>query len=75
MAPGEGQWFGAGHGLSAYPGIIERLAGRLVGFDVALLPRASDIARIAASDFEAGKGLDAAQALPVYLRNDVVHRR
>ncbi len=40
-----------------------------------LLPRASDIARIAAADFAAGHGLPAARALPVYLRNDVVHRR
>jgi tRNA threonylcarbamoyladenosine biosynthesis protein TsaB len=43
--------------------------------DVSLLPRASDIARIAARDLEAGKGVAATQAVPVYLRNEVVHRR
>ena len=74
-APESGSWFGAGHGLSAYPVIVERLAMQLSGFDDGLLPRASDIARIAAVELSAGKGLDAARALPVYLRNDVVHRR
>ncbi len=74
-APESDSWFGAGHGLSAYPVIVERLAMQLSGFDDRLLPRASDIARIAAVELSAGKGLDAARGLPVYLRNDVVHRR
>lgn len=73
--PGDESWYGAGHGLSAYPVIVERLATQMSGFDDAVLPRASDIARIAAVDLSAGKGLDAARGLPVYLRNDVVHRR
>ena len=74
-APERDSWFGAGHGLSAYPVIVERLAMQLSGFDDRLLPRASDIARIAAVELSAGKGLDAARGLPVYLRDDVVHRR
>jgi hypothetical protein len=40
-----------------------------------MLPRAGDIARIAATDFAAGKGMPAERGLPVYLRDDVVHRR
>jgi tRNA A37 threonylcarbamoyladenosine modification protein TsaB len=47
----------------------------LTGTDSALLPRAADIARIAALEFKLGKGIAAARALPVYLRNEVVHRR
>ena len=74
-APERDSWFGAGHGLSAYPVIVERLAMQFSGFDDRLLPRASDIARIAAVELSAGKGLDAARGLPVYLRDDVVHRR
>jgi tRNA threonylcarbamoyladenosine biosynthesis protein TsaB len=74
-APERDSWFGAGHGLSAYPVIVERLAKQLSGFDDRLLPRASDIARLAAVELSAGKGLDAARGLPVYLRDDVVHRR
>jgi tRNA threonylcarbamoyladenosine biosynthesis protein TsaB len=67
--------FGAGHGFSAYPTLAARLEGRLAGIDESALPRASDIARIGAVDFAAGGGLAAAQGLPVYLRDDVVHRR
>lgn len=73
--PGGGPWFGAGHGFSAYPALVASLGARLAGTASDLLPRASDIARIAAVDFAAGRGLPAAQALPVYLRNEVVHRR
>jgi tRNA threonylcarbamoyladenosine biosynthesis protein TsaB len=67
--------FGAGHGFSAYPTLAARLERRLAGIDDAVLPRAGDIARIGAVDFAAGGGLAAAQGLPVYLRDDVVHRR
>ena len=69
------RWFGAGHGFAAHPGIAERLGARLTSLDATLLPRAGDIARIAALDLAAGKGLAAAHGLPVYLRDDVVHRR
>jgi tRNA threonylcarbamoyladenosine biosynthesis protein TsaB len=68
-------YFGAGHGFAAYPALAERLAGRLDGIDSSALPRASHIARIGAADLAAGGGLDASQGLPVYLRDDVVHRR
>ncbi len=67
--------FGAGHGFSAYPALSARLAGDLAGIDDAALPRAGDIARIGAVDLAAGRGLPAARGLPVYLRDDVVHRR
>ncbi len=73
--PGPEPWFGAGHGFTAYPVLAASLGARLAGMAAELLPRASDIARIAAADFAAGRGLDAASALPVYLRNEVVHRR
>jgi len=71
--PGE-RWFGAGHGF-ALASIAGPLGPRLAGHHSSLLPRASDIARIAAIDFAAGKGAPAARGLPVYLRDDVVHRR
>jgi tRNA threonylcarbamoyladenosine biosynthesis protein TsaB len=73
--PRGARWFGAGHGFAAYPEIARRLSGALAGIDASLLPRAADIARIGARELEAGGGLEAAQALPVYLRDDVVHRR
>lgn len=67
--------FGAGHGFSAYPALSDRLASGLAGIDDAALPRAGDIACIGAADLAAGRGLPAARGLPVYLRDDVVHRR
>ena len=75
MPPDAGAWFGAGHGFAAYPALAASLGAKLAGTAAELLPRASDIARLAAVDFAAGRGLPAAQALPVYLRNEVVHRR
>ncbi|MEX1994185.1 MAG: tRNA (adenosine(37)-N6)-threonylcarbamoyltransferase complex dimerization subunit type 1 TsaB [Steroidobacteraceae bacterium] len=75
VLPAGEPWFAAGHGFSAYPEMTERLRGRLAGVAPELLPRAADVARIAALEFAAGPGLDAARALPVYLRNEVVHRR
>jgi len=73
--PGNETWFGAGHGFAAYPALADRLRGRLSGLAPDLLPHAADIARIAAGDFAAGRAVDASRALPVYLRNEVVHRR
>ncbi len=73
--PAGTNWFGAGHGFANYPELGVRLAARLHGVDSAILPRAGEIARIAAVDLAEGRALDATRALPVYLRNDVVHKR
>jgi len=62
---------GAGSGFVAYPELGTRVTaagGRLWEH---LLPRAEEIARLAAAEVEAGRGLPAAQAIPVYLRDDV----
>jgi tRNA threonylcarbamoyladenosine biosynthesis protein TsaB len=72
---GAAEWLGAGHGFARYPEIAGRLASRLAGVDGAVLPRAADIARIGAEEAVAGRVLDASRALPIYLRNEVVHRR
>jgi tRNA threonylcarbamoyladenosine biosynthesis protein TsaB len=73
--PGAEMLYGAGHGFGAYPALGERLAGRLYGVDGGALPRAREIAVIGAADFAAGAALAPARGLPVYLRDDVVHRR
>ncbi len=76
VLPSQGaRWFGAGHGFAAHPAIAERLGAALGSVDGTALPKARDIAAIAAVDFAAGKGLPASRGLPVYLRDDVVHRR
>ena len=73
--PGPGPSRGAGHGFGACPALAERLGDRLAGVDAGLLPRAADIARLAAVEVAAGRTVPAARALPVYLRDEVVHRR
>ncbi len=74
LPPG-GPWFGAGHGFAAWPELASRLGTTLVGVDATLLPRAADIGRLAARDLKSGLALPAARALPLYLRDEVVHRR
>lgn len=71
--PAGGAWHGAGHGFAAYAALAPRLA--LASVDPERLPRAGDIARMAATDLAAGGGLPAAAGIPAYLRDDVVHRR
>lgn len=67
--------FGAGHGFAAHPALAARLAGNIAGIDDAWLPHAGDIARIGAAELAAGGGLAPTQGLPIYLRDDVVHKR
>jgi len=62
---------GAGRGFGVWPQIEQRLAGQLAGVQGDLLPRARDIARLAAPEWLAGRALDPEQAQPVYLRDDV----
>lgn len=72
LPPG-GAWEGAGHGFAAHAELAPRLG--LASVDATRLPRAGDIARLAAAGLAAGGGLPAAAGTPVYLRDDVVHRR
>lgn len=62
---------GLGRGFAAYPA-LRVLAGVTVpeGWD-RLLPRAAEVARLAAPELAAGRLLAPEAALPVYLRDDV----
>lgn len=65
-------WFGAGSGFAAHGTALgERYAGQLAGSDAQAVPQASAIAVLAASRFAAGQGVDAALAMPLYLRDRV----
>ena len=65
-------WFGAGSGFAAHgAALAERYAGQLAGSDAQAVPQASAIAMLAAPLFAAGQGVDAAQAIPLYLRDKV----
>lgn len=62
-----------GTGLQVYPHIAARFHNATAHAGV--LPRALEIARLAAAEFAAGRGKSATQAQPVYLRDNVVTRR
>lgn len=65
-------WHGVGTGFAAQDGVlVDRLRNALVDVDAAALPRASDVARIAAVEFERGGAIAPERVEPAYLRNDV----
>ncbi len=65
-------WFGAGSGFATHGNALEeRYAGQLLGVDAGMVPQAAAIAALGAVQFVAGYGVDAAQALPLYLRDKV----
>lgn len=74
--PGERDWSAAGTGWSAYG---QRLQAAIapVGLAACLdacLPSAAAIARLAVVDLQAGRHVAAAQAVPVYLRDNVAKK-
>lgn len=71
LPPGWQGASGAGRGFAAYPP-LKNLAGVTVRGDAErLLPRAAEVARLAASELAAGRLLGPEAAVPVYLRDDV----
>lgn len=80
--PGD-DWFGAGSGFahtlspnhSPASGrgemLVARYAGQLSGVDATAVPQAAAIAALGAAQFARGRGKDAAEALPLYLRDKV----
>ncbi len=73
--PESGAWFGVGCGWTSDGAILNRRWGdRLVGIDADRRPHAADIALLAVPVIERGGGVTAAAALPLYLRDQVVHK-
>jgi tRNA threonylcarbamoyladenosine biosynthesis protein TsaB len=72
-SPVEGPgWIGAGSGFMAHGDKLRaRYAENLAGVDEEAVPVASAIAQLAAPLFVAGLGMDAAEAVPLYLRDRV----
>jgi tRNA threonylcarbamoyladenosine biosynthesis protein TsaB len=65
-------WQGAGSGFAAHGSVLQaHYEGQLGAIDAACVPQARAIAELAAPLFAAGKGLDAALAMPLYLRDKV----
>jgi tRNA threonylcarbamoyladenosine biosynthesis protein TsaB len=67
----EGAW-GVGPGFAAYPELRAALHTRLDGVRDDLLPRAAEVATLALPEVEGGRVFLPEQALPVYLRDEVV---
>lgn len=68
---GEG-WFGAGSGFAVNDAALAvRFSKQLAGVDAQAMPRASAVVQLAASEFAQGHAVDAALALPLYLRDKV----
>ena len=67
MPPGEG-WVGCGDGFLAYENVFRN---RFSSMKPEVHPSAVAVARLAAPRLLAGEGLDAALAVPVYVRNKV----
>jgi len=65
-------WFGIGSGFAMYGNALNaRYPGQLQGVDGAAVPQAAAIAVLGAAQFKLGNGVDAADALPLYLRDKV----
>jgi tRNA threonylcarbamoyladenosine biosynthesis protein TsaB len=71
----DGGWWGCGSGFDAYREALEKRYGARVARVLSgLRPRAGEIAVLAAPRFAAGQGGDAAEAVPLYLRDKVALR-
>jgi len=65
-------WFCTGSGFASYGVALNaRYAGQMQGVDATAVPQAAAIAALGAAEFRHGRGVDAAEALPFYLRDKV----
>jgi tRNA threonylcarbamoyladenosine biosynthesis protein TsaB len=64
-------WVAAGRGLRAWPDLADRCRVRGATVLDSLLPRAAEILELALPSVAAGRLLDPAEALPVYVRDRV----
>ncbi|MFZ2540992.1 MAG: tRNA (adenosine(37)-N6)-threonylcarbamoyltransferase complex dimerization subunit type 1 TsaB [Gallionella sp.] len=66
------EWFGVGSGFAVHGAALgERYADQLQGVDGGAIPQAEAIAVLGAAQFVLGHGVDAAAALPLYIRDRV----
>lgn len=75
LAPGLGRWFGAGSGWRLREQFPAQVLSAVVQADESLLPQATRVARLAADSFKLGGGVAAAQAQPVYVRDEVAWKK
>ncbi|VAW70539.1 tRNA threonylcarbamoyladenosine biosynthesis protein TsaB [hydrothermal vent metagenome] len=69
------KWLGAGTAWQSYSEELERcLSTQISEIHSGYLPTSSSIAQLAVYEYEQGRVLEASQALPVYLRNNVAKK-
>jgi len=74
--PPGNDWRGAGAGWLAYEArLLACCAGQVTSWDGTGFPHAGDVARLGIAGYEAGQGVNAEQALPVYLRDKVTWKK
>ena len=74
--PETGSWYGVGSGWDTYQEILTAQAGSLIGkIDPGYFPQAQHIAMLAAQSVSKGEALPAAQAMPVYIRDNVAKKK
>ncbi|AKC86126.1 tRNA (adenosine(37)-N6)-threonylcarbamoyltransferase complex dimerization subunit type 1 TsaB [Pseudoxanthomonas suwonensis] len=67
-----GDWQGVGTGFAAAQGALaQRMAGALAPIDATALPRAADLARLAAAAYARGGAVAPERVEPAYLRDNV----
>ena len=64
-------WFGCGSGFALNEALSTHYAAQLCGVDAQAIPQAAAVARLGALEFARGNSVDAALALPLYLRDKV----
>jgi tRNA threonylcarbamoyladenosine biosynthesis protein TsaB len=67
-------WHGAGNGWAAHETALAPLAARLGRIGEVTHPHAADIVRLAANMLERGEIVDAAHAMPTYVRDEVARK-
>jgi len=71
VAPAPGVRHFAGNGIAPYPALRSRLESAGLRYHEGLHPRADAIARLGERMLQRGEAVEAADALPVYIRDDV----
>ena len=61
----------AGNGIPRYPALQARLEAAGLSYHAGVYPRADAIARLGERMLQNGEGVDAVEAMPVYIRDDV----
>jgi tRNA threonylcarbamoyladenosine biosynthesis protein TsaB len=69
------RWWGAGSGWALWQAFPADVAAAMVAVDDSLIPQASHVAQLASESFVANGGVAAAEAQPVYIRDEVAWKK